>query len=150
METSDQGSRVLYTASADAVGGRHGSARSGSGRLEVELSRPTNPRGTGTNPEELSAAGYAACFLSAMAVAAGQLALPTGPTSVTGEVDLVQELDGRYGLRARLAVRAPEADPVDLRRVVDLADQLCPYSRAVRDNVDVEVTLVGADAGAGA
>jgi len=138
MDSSVDG-KVLYTASAQVEGGRAGAARSGSGRLEVELSRPTDPKGSGTNPEELFAAGYAACFDSAMAVAAGRLGLSTGPTTTVGEVDLVQDPDGRYGLRARLLVRAPEAIPGELEQVLALADQLCPYSRAVRGNVAVEI-----------
>jgi lipoyl-dependent peroxiredoxin len=135
--------QVLYTAEATVQGGRAGTASSASGRLSVELSRPADPSGTGTNPEELFAAGYAACFDSAVAVAARRLGVRTGSTRTTAAVDLVEDADGRYGLRVRLVVRAPDCAPAEFKEVVDLADGLCPYSNAVRGNVAVRIVVDG-------
>ena len=132
--------KVLYTAQVHTTGGRDGSARSSDNRLEVKLSAP-GTSGAGTNPEQLFAAGWSACFLSAIALAAGQrkVALPAD-RAVDAEVDLGTN-EGGYLLRARLNVSLPGLDREVARAVVDAAHQICPYSKATRGNIDVAITL---------
>jgi lipoyl-dependent peroxiredoxin len=133
--------KVLYTAKTHTTGGRDGASRSSDGRLDVKLSSP-GTSGGGTNPEQLFAAGWSACFLGAMGVAAGKLkvALPA-ERAVDAEVDLGMTDDG-YLLRARLNVSLPGLDPEVARSVVDAAHQICPYSKATRGNIDVEINLL--------
>ena len=133
--------KVLYTAKTHTTGGRDGASRSSDGRLDVKLSSP-GTSGGGTNPEQLFAAGWSACFLGAMGVAAGQLkvALPA-ERAVDAEVDLGMT-DGGYLLRARLNVSLPGLDREVARAVVDAAHQICPYSKATRGNIDVEINLL--------
>lgn len=136
---------TLYTAKVEVSGGRGGRARSLTGGLEVTLTRPAE-RGAdarGTDPEELFAAGYAACFDSALQVAARTEKVKLGPTTVTASVSLNATEDKRYAIAVVLEVAAPEASPEDLRRAVDTADTLCPYSNAVRGNTPVEIRLIG-------
>lgn len=137
---------ILYTATATATGGREGQAASSDGALSVALSTPRElggAGGAGTNPEQLFAAGYAACFLSAMKFVAGkqQVALPA-TTTVTGTVGIGPMPTG-FALQAHLSIAAPGVDREQLRGLVDQAHQVCPYSNATRGNVDV--TLVLAD-----
>jgi lipoyl-dependent peroxiredoxin len=131
---------VLYTAKTHTTGGRDGASQSSDGRLEVKLSSPGSP-GNGTNPEQLFAAGWSACFLGAMGVAAGKLkvSLPAD-RAVDAEVDLGMT-DGGYLLRARLNVRLPGVDREVARQVVDAAHQICPYSKATRGNIEVEINV---------
>ena len=134
--------KVLYTAKAHTTGGREGGAsRTSDGRLDVKLTAPGAP-GNGTNPEQLFAAGWSACFLGAMAVAAGKLkvALPAD-RAVDAEVDLGMT-DGGYLLGARLNVSLPGIDREVARQIVDAAHQICPYSNATRGNIDVGLSLV--------
>src|SRR5688572_16004680 len=133
--------KVLYTAKTHTTGGRDGASQSSDGRLEVKLSSPGSP-GNGTNPEQLFAAGWSACFLGAMGVAAGKLkvTLPAD-RAVDAEVDLGMT-DGGYLLRARLNVSLPGLEREVARSVVDAAHQICPYSKATRGNIDVEINLV--------
>jgi lipoyl-dependent peroxiredoxin len=134
--------KVLYTAKVHTVGGReNGAAKSSDGRLEVRLT-PPGAKGEGTNPEQLFAAGWSACFEGAMGVAARKLkvALPAG-TAIDAEVDLNQGDDG-YFLRARLNVSLPGLGPDVARQLVDDAHQICPYSKATRGNIDVAINLV--------
>jgi lipoyl-dependent peroxiredoxin len=133
--------KVLYTAKTHTTGGRDGASRSSDGRLDVKLSSP-GTSGGGTNPEQLFAAGWSACFLGAMGVAAGKLkvALPA-ERAVDAEVDLGMT-DGGYLLRARLNVSLPGLDREVARAVVDAAHQICPYSKATRGNIDVEINLI--------
>ena len=133
--------KVLYTAQTHTTGGRDGAARSSDGRLDVKLSSP-GTSGTGTNPEQLFAAGWSACFLGAMGVAAGQMkvALP-GDRAVDAEIDLGMT-DGGYLLRARLNVSLPGVDREVAQAIVDTAHQICPYSKATRGNIDVTIQLV--------
>ena len=133
--------KVLYTAKTRTTGGRDGASRSSDGRLDVKLSSP-GTSGGGTNPEQLFAAGWSACFLGAMGVAAGKLkvALPA-ERAVDAEVDL-GITDGGYLLRARLNVSLPGLDREVARAVVDAAHQICPYSKATRGNIDVEINLL--------
>ena len=133
--------KVLYTAHTHTTGGRDGAARSSDGRLEVQLSSPGSS-GTGTNPEQLFAAGWSACFLGAMAVAASKMkvSLPTD-RAVDAEVDLGMT-DGGYLLRARLNVSLPGLDREVAQAIVDTAHQICPYSKATRGNIDVELKVL--------
>src|SRR5262249_19950427 len=123
------------------TGGRDGSSRTSDGRLDVKLSSPGGP-GNGTNPEQLFAAGWSACFLSAMRAAAGKMKMSFPPdTSIDAEVDLGQA-GGNYQLAARLNVHVPGVDSETARALVDAAHQICPYSRATRGNIDVAVHVV--------
>jgi len=133
--------KVLYTAKTHTVGGRNGAARSDDGRLDIQLSRPGSA-GDGTNPEQLFAAGWSACFIGAMGVAAGNLkvALPAD-VAVDAEVDL-GTADSGYLLQARLNVSLPGLAPEVARELVDAAHEVCPYSKATRGNIDVAINLV--------
>lgn len=133
--------KVLYTARTHTTGGREGASRSDDGRLEVKMSSPGAP-GNGTNPEQLFAAGWSACYMGAMGLAARKLkvALPTD-AAVDAEVDLGMT-DGGYLLRARLNVSLPGLDEHVAREIVDTAHETCPYSKATRGNIDVEINLV--------
>lgn len=133
--------KVLYTAKTRTTGGRDGASRSSDGRLDVKLSSPGTP-GMGTNPEQLFAAGWSACFEGAMAVAAQKrkIALPAD-TAIEAEVDL-NITDGAYFLRARLNVSVPGIDRDVAQALVDDAHLICPYSKATRGNIDVTVRLV--------
>lgn len=132
--------KVLYTAKAHTTGGRDGASRSSDGRLDVKLSSPGGP-GAGTNPEQLFAAGWSACFIGAMGLAARQLkaSLPA-ETAVDAEVDLGMT-GGGYLLRARLNVNLPGLDREVAQNIVDAAHQTCPYSKATRGNIDVEINV---------
>lgn len=132
--------KVLYTARTHTTGGRDGAARSDDGRLEVRLS-PPGGNGTGTNPEQMFAAGWSACFIGAMRRAAGQLkvALPAD-VAVDAEVDLGSAGEG-FALQARLNVSLPGLEHDVARAVVNEAHQICPYSKATRGNIDVTINV---------
>jgi Ohr subfamily peroxiredoxin len=133
--------KVLYTAKTHTTGGRDGASRTSDGRLDVKLSTP-GTAGTGTNPEQLFAAGWSACFIGAMGHVARQMALTLpADTAVDAEVDLGTNAGG-FQLRARLNVRLPGLDLDTARAVVDAAHQTCPYSKATRGNIDVQLNLV--------
>src|ERR1700724_190634 len=133
--------KVLYTAKAHTTGGRTGMSRSSDGRLEVALSRPGSP-GTGTNPEQLFAAGWSACFESSMEFAARnmKITLPADH-AVAREIGLGPE-GGAFSLAARLYVSLPGMERATAQRLVEAAHQVCPYSRATHGNIAVETTLV--------
>lgn len=133
--------KVLYTGKTHTTGGRDGASRSDDGRLDVKLSSPGSSR-PGTNPEQLFAAGWSACFIGAIGLAAGQMkvALPAD-LAVDTEVDL-RNRDGGYFLQARLNVSLPGVDADAARQLVDAAHQTCPYSKATRGNIDVTINLV--------
>jgi len=132
---------VLYTGKTHTTGGRNGEARSDDGRLDIKLSAPGSS-GSGTNPEQLLAAGWSACFIGAMgkAAAALKVTLPSD-VAVDAEVDLGKTEDAFF-LQARLNVSLPGLDPAVARAVVDGAHQRCPYSKATRGNIDVTINLV--------
>ena len=138
--------QVVYRTSATAVGGRTGKARSDDGRLDVELSTPKElggPGGVGTNPEQLFAAGYAACFLGALKVAGQQLKVNVPPeSSITATVGIGPRSQGGFGITANLAIALPGVDAERARTLVEAAHQICPYSNATRNNVDVVLTVV--------
>jgi len=132
----------LYTAKAHTTGGREGgSSRTDDGRLEVRLSVPGAP-GTGTNPEQLFAAGWSACFLSAIKLVAGKkkVSLPDN-VAVDAEVDLGLA-NGGYALAARLHVSIPGVDRQIAEELVDAAHWTCPYSNATRGNIDVVIDVI--------
>ncbi|MEG3148607.1 organic hydroperoxide resistance protein [Sphingomonas sp. ZT3P38] len=134
--------RILYTARTHTVGGReNGAARSSDGRLDIRLSTPGSDR-PGTNPEQLFAAGWSACFEGALGIAARRMkiTLPAG-LAIDAEVDLCLN-DGDYFLQARLNVSLPDIDRETAQALVDAADRTCPYSKAIRGNVDVVIALV--------
>lgn len=134
--------KLVYTAKTHTTGGREGASRSSDGRLDIRLSIPGSP-GTGTNPEQLFAAGWSACFEGAMAAVARKrkISLPAD-TTIDAEVDLNLILaDGTYFLRARLNISLPGVDRDLAQAIVNEADQICPYSRATRGNIDVKIYL---------
>jgi Ohr subfamily peroxiredoxin len=133
--------KVLYTAKTHTTGGRDGASRSSDGRLDVKLSSP-GTTGSGTNPEQLFAAGWSACFIGAMGLAAAKMKVALPPDrAVDAEVDL-GTTDGAYLLRARLNVSLPGLEREVAQALVDAAHQTCPYSKATRGNIDVEINLI--------
>jgi len=133
--------RVLYTARTHTTGGRDGASRSADGRLDVKLSTP-GTSGLGTNPEQLFAAGWSACFEGAMGLAAKKMKLRLpADLAIDAEVDLCLTGDASF-LQARLNVRLPGLERKVAQAIVDAAHQTCPYSKATRDNIDVTITLV--------
>ncbi len=133
--------KTLYTANVHVVGGREGSARSADGRLDVKLA-PPGGRGEGTNPEQLFAAGWSACFEGAMAIAAKAkgVTLPAG-LAIDAEVELRHGDEG-YSLAASLNVSVPGVDPEIARQIIEAAHRTCPYSKAIKGNIDAVVALV--------
>jgi osmotically inducible protein OsmC len=133
--------KVVYTAKTHTTGGREsGVSRSSDGRLDVKLSLPGSAR-IGTNPEQLFAAGWSACFESAIGLAARKRKIALADLAIDAEVDL-HLADGAYFLSARLNVRLPGIAHEVAQALVDEADQLCPYSKATRGNIDVAINLV--------
>lgn len=136
--------KVVYTAHATATGGRDGKAVSSDGKLEASLSLPKEMggRGEGTNPEQLFAAGYSACFLGAMGFVAGQQkqALPAG-TQIASEVD-IGPIPAGFGIAVRLNITLPGMDREKAEALVAAAHQVCPYSNATRGNIAVTLTVV--------
>jgi Ohr subfamily peroxiredoxin len=134
--------KVLYTAKEHTTGGRDGgSSRSSDGRLEVKLSVPGSA-GTGTNPEQLLAAGWSACFIGAIKIAGGQMKVKVpADVAIDAEVDLCMG-DGGYSLRARLNISLPGLEREVAQALADAAHQTCPYSKATRGNIPVEINLI--------
>ena len=133
--------KVLYTAKAHTTGGRDGASRTDDGRLDIKLSSPGTP-GTGTNPEQLFAAGYAACFIGAMKAVAGmqKITLPAD-LAIDSSIDL-GKVGQAYGIAATLNVALPGMEREAAQKLVDAAHQVCPYSNATRGNIDVTINLV--------
>jgi lipoyl-dependent peroxiredoxin len=137
----DQLDKVLYTAQTHTTGGRDGASRTSDGRLDVKLSSP-GAASVGTNPEQLFAAGWSACFLGAMGVAAAKMKVSLPPDrAIDAEVDLGTN-DGGYVLRARLNVSLPGLEREVAQALVEAAHQICPYSKATRGNIDVQLNVV--------
>ena len=133
--------KLLYTARTHTTGGRDGQSRSSDGRLDVKLSTP-GTAGNGTNPEQLFAAGWSACFEGAMARAAQELKItPVADVAIDAEVDLNFGESGFF-LKARLNVHVPGVEREVAQQLVDTAHQICPYSKATRGNIDVAINLV--------
>ena len=138
---------VLYTANATASGGGREDGRSATddGKIDVKLSTPTEmggKGGDGTNPEQLFATGYAACFLGALRMVSGKAGSPVGPdTKVTASVGFGRNTRGEgFNLDIELAVTDTGLDPTIAQKMVDLAHTVCPYSNATRGNVDVRLS----------
>ena len=139
MTTMTRG--ALYTAKTHTTGGREGQSRSSDGRLDVKLSLPGTP-GKGTNPEQLFAAGWSACFEGAMAAAARQMKVKLpDDVAIDAEMDLYLN-DGEYSLGARLNVSVPGVPRDVTQALVDSAERTCPYSKAIKGNVPFTITLV--------
>jgi lipoyl-dependent peroxiredoxin len=132
--------KVLYTGKTHTSGGRDGVSRSSDGNLDIKLSSPGSTS-TGTNPEQLFAAGWSACFIGALCIAAAKkkVALPEG-TAVDAEVDLGTS-KGEYFLQARLNVSLPGLDEETARTLIESAHQTCPYSKATRGNIGVAIRV---------
>jgi Ohr subfamily peroxiredoxin len=138
--------KVLYTAHATATGGRDGRAVSSDNALEVALSTPRElggAGGPGTNPEQLFAAGYSACFIGALKFVAAQqkVALPAA-ASITGEVGIGPNDNGGFGLAVTLRISLPGLERAAAQGLVDQAHQVCPYSNATRGNIDVNLIVL--------
>ncbi len=137
--------KVLYTAHATATGGRDGRAASSDGVLNIQLSTPKElggAGGPGTNPEQLFAAGYSACFIGALKFVAGKakVALPAD-TSITGNVGIGQ-IPAGFGIKVQLDIKVPGLPKDQVKQLVEQAHQVCPYSNATRGNIDVTLNVV--------
>ena len=137
MKTLD---KVVYTARTHTTGGRDGQAQSDDGKLKVELSSFAGT-GAGTNPEQMFAAGYSACFMGALRAVAGkaQVTLPAD-MAVDAEVDL-GPVGPNFGIAVRLKVALPGLDRAQAQQLLTAADAVCPYSNATRGNIPVDITL---------
>jgi Ohr subfamily peroxiredoxin len=141
--------RVLYTAQATVTGGRaNGHGRTNDGALDVQLRSPKElgGEGGGTNPEQLFAVGYAACFESALGVVGRRERVEVGDVSIDSRVSLLPAEDRSFSLAVELDVTLPQVqDPEQATRIVAAAHQVCPYSNATRGNIDVVLTVNGHD-----
>ena len=136
--------KVLYTAEATATGGREGRVRSADGALAAELAIPKElggPGGQATNPEQLLAAGFAACFDNAIRLVARRKKMPVGQSSVTARVGIGPNDSGGFQLSIELHVRLPELDEEVAEQLAADAHRVCPFSNAVRGNVDVLIVV---------
>jgi lipoyl-dependent peroxiredoxin len=137
--------KVAYTTSATATGGRDGHAETDDGALKVNLATPKElggGGGSGNNPEQLFAAGYAACFLGAMKFVAGQEKKQVPPdTTVHSTVGIGPRSEGGFGLEIALEVKLPGLDHAAAEALVQKAHQVCPYSNATRNNIDVKLSV---------
>ena len=135
---------ILYTAEATSTGdGRNGHVTSSDGRLDLDMASPPEMGGTGdgTNPEQLFAAGYAACFHSALRLMAGRAQTPLGDSTVTAQVGIGPDGDA-FGLVVTLVINVPGLERGKVREFADAAHQVCPYSRATRGNISVELRVL--------
>ncbi len=145
MTTPATLSKVLYTAVATATSGREGRAKTDDGKLDVALAPPPGlgGNGNGTNPEQLFAAGYSACFGSAVAHVAKQKQLKTGAVAITAQVSIGPLAEGvGFGLKVALSAAIPELSREDGLALLEAAHQVCPYSNATRGNIQVDINLV--------
>ena len=136
--------KTLYTTSVTAKGGRNGQVKSENGILDFEVRMPKALGGTSdefTNPEMLFAAGYAACFDSALNLIISKSKIETGETSVTAQVSIGQNQDGGFGLAAELEVNIPGVSIEQAQELTEKAHQICPYSNATRSNMEVKLTV---------
>ena len=138
---------ALYTAYATSTGGRTGTSKTDDGRLEVNLSTPRElggDSGPGTNPEQLFAAGYSACFIGAIKAIAGRQKIKVpADTSIAAQVSIgpMTGKDGAFAIDVRLAVSIPGMDRAAAEKLVADAHEVCPYSNATRGNVDVKLSV---------
>jgi Ohr subfamily peroxiredoxin len=138
--------KVLYTAEATVEGGREGHARTSDGRLDLDLSIPEDmggAGGTGTNPEQLFAAGYAACFQSALLAVARGHKLDASESQIIAQVGIGPTDHGGFGLRVSLDLHAPRVSYEDASELMARAHERCPYSNATRGNIDVLLSVDG-------
>ena len=136
---------ILYTATAHATGdGRNGHARSDDGFIDLDLRIPTEMGGQGgaTNPEELFAAGYAACFHSALKLVAGGRKLDVTGTEVSASIGIGPNGAGGFGLAASLVIYAPKLDRATAEELTAAAHEVCPYSNATRGNIEVTLSVI--------
>lgn len=135
--------KPLYTAVATATAGRDGAVKTDDGLLDLKVTPPKSMGGPGgaTNPEQLFAAGYSACFGSAVAHVARMQKITPGPIAITAKVTIGVIGNGGYGLGVELAAKIPELPRDQAQKLVDAAHQVCPYSNATRGNIDVKITL---------
>jgi len=135
--------KVVYTAEATVTGGReHGHGRTSDGELDVQLRPPTE--GGGTNPEQLFAVGYAACFEGALGVAARRERKEVGDASIDSKVSLVTTENRGYTVAVELDVTLPQVEDAEVARsIVAAAHEICPYSNATRGNIEVTLTANG-------
>ena len=140
-DAADTAGKVIYTARVHTVGGReNGEARGSDGRLDVKLSLPGSPR-EGTNPEQLFAAGWSACFESAIGIAARKREVTVPALTIDAEVDL-HLADAEYSLSTQFDISLPDLDRGVPQSLVEEAERLCPYSKATQGNVDVLFNLI--------
>jgi Ohr subfamily peroxiredoxin len=136
--------RRLYTATATATGGRDGRVLTDDGQIDLAVVPPRalgGPGADGTNPEQLFAAGYAACFGSALGIVARRMRIETGPVRITANVTLGTVEGGRYGLAVELVAEVPGVPREQAEALVQAAHAVCPYSNATRGNIVVDVRL---------
>lgn len=136
--------KTLYTTSVTAKGGRNGQVKSENGILNLEVRMPKALGGANddfTNPEMLFAAGYAACFDSALNLIIGKSKIQTGETSVAAKVSIGQNEDGGFGLAAELDVNIPGVSIEEAQELTEKAHQICPYSNATRSNIEVKLSV---------
>lgn len=137
--------KKLYTANATATGGREGRTKSDDGVLDFKIEIPKEMGGKGgayTNPEQLFAAGYAACFDSALNLVARNQKIKLNGTSVTASVSIGQNSEGGFSLAVDLAVTIPEIERETAQKLLETAHQVCPYSNATRGNIEVNLNLL--------
>ncbi|WP_419805642.1 organic hydroperoxide resistance protein [Terriglobus sp.] len=137
--------KVIYTAHATATGGRDGVAKSDDGKLDVKLDPPTGMGGggKGTNPEQMFAAGYAACFIGALKLVAGTQKIPVHDVSIDSSVNLGPLANGAkgFGIGVDLVVHLPGLERDQAEKLVHEAHEVCPYSNATRGNIDVNLSV---------
>ena len=133
---------AIYTAHAHAVGGRQGTAKTDDGHLDVKLAYPKSMGGdgNGTNPEQLFAAGYSACFLGALGLVARNQGVKLGEHSLDSEVDLIKD-EVSFHVGVRLTLNAPDLDRETAEKLLHAAHEVCPYSKATRGNIEVELKV---------
>lgn len=143
MTTAAPLSKILYTATATAIGGRAGSVKSDDGTIDMAVTMPKGLGGDGkpgTNPEQLFASGYAACFGSAIGFVARSKSINPGPVSVTAKASIGPAGVG-FGLQVELIAHLPELDRAQAEALVQAAHEVCPYSNATRGNIVVTVSV---------
>ena len=136
--------KTLYTTAVTAKGGRNGQVKSDNGVLDLEVRMPKGLGGANddfTNPEMLFAAGYAACFDSALNLIISKSKIETGETSVAAKVSIGQNEDGGFGLAAELDVNIPGVSIEEAQSLTEKAHQICPYSNATRNNIEVKLSV---------
>ena len=134
--------KVAYTTSAEAHGGRAGHVTSADGIIDLDLAQPGTSSEPKANPETLFAAGYSACFQGALANRAKTQGIDPADSTVTAEVSFGPSEDGGFGLAVELKVNIPGVDAAKAQELVELAHEFCPYSKATRGNIDVTLTVV--------